>query len=58
MVHPNDINELQRMVTNLNEPERSSMVRLLNGFSAMRQEVAQLKRELETLKESKDEAAK
>ena len=56
MVHPNDITELQRMVTNLNEPERSSMVRLLNGFSAMQQEVAKLKREIKTLQETEPES--
>ena len=58
MVHPSDITELQRMVTNLNEPERSSMVRLLNGFSAMQQEVAKLKLEVQNLKATEDEVAK
>ncbi len=57
MVHANDITELQRMITNLNEPERSCMVRVLNGFSAMQQEVAKLKLEIKTLKESEDEVA-
>ncbi len=55
MVHANDINELQRMITNLNEPERSCMVRVLNGISEMKQEVGKLKREIQALQKAEDE---
>jgi len=50
MIHTNDMQELQRMVTNLYDPEKSCIVRVLRGITDLQREVTKLKLEIKTLK--------
>ena len=46
MVHPNDKDELRRMVTNLYEQDKACIIRVLRGIAALEQDVSRLKHEL------------
>lgn len=45
MVHPQDMDELRRMVTNLYDPDKSCIIRVLQGINVLEGEIARLKRE-------------
>lgn len=50
MIHPNDMNELRRISTNTYDNDKACMNRIIQGISAMANEISQLKSENAKLK--------
>ena len=46
MVHPTDMDELRRMVTNLYHDDKACIIRVLKGITALEQTISRLKIEI------------
>lgn len=51
-VHPNDLNEVRRLVTNAYNDEKAFLIRVINGIVASEKEIRMLKGEVQKLKEA------